>query len=147
MSSTRQLWYHERSRSVKWFSSALFSIQRIISQNVFNTTADAERQAWRRLVGKNDGSSGGFCPIGAAVARAWYRWCAGQGKQVFDSASIANRDKYHPPFGELLHYLLSWYAFDGLVRSTPSQRRPLRRSIDLKSICSRAQRSGAHVVY
>ena len=91
--------------------------------------------------------TGGFCPTGAAVAREWYRWCAGQGKQVFDSASIANRDKYHPHFGELLHYLLSLYAFDGLVRRTLSQLRPLRRSIDLKSICSRAQRSGAHVVY
>ena len=70
------------------------------------------------------GDTGGFCPTGAAVARAWYRWCAGQGKQVFDSASIANRDKYHPHFGELLHYLLSLYAFDGLVRRTLSQRRP-----------------------
>ena len=68
--------------------------------------------------------TGGFCPTGAAVARAWYRWCAGQGKQVFDSASIANRDKYHPHFGELLHYLLSLYAFEGLVRRILSQRRP-----------------------
>ena len=40
-----------------------------------------------------------------------------------------------------------WYAFDGLVRRTLSQRRPLRRSIDfIKSICGRVQRSGAHVV-
>ena len=56
------------------------------------SSLDAERQAWRHLVGNNDGSTGGFFPTGAraAVARAWliYRWCQRQGKPVISKFSI-----------------------------------------------------------
>ena len=50
------------------------------------SSGDTERQAWRRLVGKNDGSTW-VCPTGA-VARVWYRWCGGRGKPVISKFSI-----------------------------------------------------------
>ena len=71
------------------------------------SSEDAERQAWRRWSERTTAAVVASARlVRLSRGRSLYRWCAGQGKQVFDSASIANRDKYHPLFGELLHYLL-----------------------------------------
>ena len=110
------------------------------------SSGDAERQAWRRLVGKNDGSSGGFCPTGAAVARAWYPWCAGEESKF----SILRRSR---TVTSIIHTseiyenssttCFSLYAFDRLARRTLSQRRPCAARSTSSRFATAAGPSGA----